>query len=208
MANVLAPFGFMPVARKDGAAWTGNQTVRKIKSNNSNKFFKGDVVKLAAAQGYIDIDAAGNTSAFAGVFIGCRYISTAFGRPIWSPFFPGGDTTQDVEAYIIDDPNVIFLVQTAGTSGNPLALAGIDLNYDINTTTAGNQLSGLSGMALDDNTGATTSTLPFRVVDVPGIQAPLPNIFGQSVNGYDPTTKFNFVYVVFNNQNYKSLLAA
>ena len=210
MANVLAPFGFMPVRRLDGAGWTGGQTVRKIKSTNTNKFFKGDVVKVLSAgnQGYIDVLAAGAATLVAGVFVGCRYLSTAFGRPIWSNFFPGGDTTQDVEAYIIDDPNCVFLAQTAGTSGAALGLAGIDLNFDINTTTAGNQLNGLSGMALDDNTGATTSTLPFRLVDVPGIQAPLPNILGGgAVNGYDATAKFNVVYVAFNNQNYKALTA-
>jgi hypothetical protein len=85
------------------------------------------VLSGAGNQGYIDILAAGAATLVAGVFIGYRYISTAFGRPIWGNYFRRGDTTQDVEAYIIDDSFCVFAVQTGGTSG--AALGTLDGNH-------------------------------------------------------------------------------
>jgi hypothetical protein len=200
MANVLAPFGFQPIRRLDGASWTANMTVRKIASNNSTAIFKGDVVK-SLNTGYI-AQAAANDTQIAGVFVGCQYLSTSQSRTVWSPYWPGSDTTQDVTAYIIDDPLCVFLAQSGGGSGSPVGLSAIGDNIKITTATAGNTANGISGMALDDANIATTSTYPFRIIDIPGVQ--VANL-GASVNGYDTTTKYNFVIVAFNSQDFKSL---
>lgn len=207
MANVLAPFGFTPVRRLDGASWTANMSVRKIASNNATAIFKGDAVK-SLSTGYITQAAAGDTQ-IAGVFQGCRYLSTSQSKVVWMPYYPGSDAASDVEAYIIDDPLVVFLAQSTTATTNKLGLTSIMMNIKIVTTTAGSTLTGISGMALDADTFAVTSTFPFRVVDVPGVQVPNPGSalltpFG-TVNGYDPSTIYNVAYVAFNSQDFKSL---
>lgn len=207
MANILAPLGLTPVRRVDGAAWTGNQSQRLIAAANTHHFYQGDVVK-SLNTGYIDTAAVvGGGAQIAGIFVGCHYLSSGQSRWVWSNQFPGSDTTADVIAYIIDDPGCVFLAQTGGASGSAIGISAVGNNVNFSTTTAGNALNGLSGMAIDDNTVGVTTTLPFRVVAVPGISdVPTggPGL-GGAVNGYDTTTKYNVVLVAFNNVDYRSL---
>ncbi len=207
MANVLAPFGFTPVSRLDGAAWTGNQKQYKIASNNGHHFYQGDVV-IQLSSGYIDTAAVvGGGAQILGIFIGCEYLSTSMSRRAWSNQFPGGDTAADVIAYVIDDPNVIFLAQTSGASGSALPFSAVQQNVNFSTATAGSNASGISGMAVDDNlvAGATT-TLPFRIVGIPGLSDVVTGVpyLGSPANGYDQTTKYNLVWVSFNNQMFRT----
>ena len=51
MANIDSAFGFRPIKRLDGAAWTGNHTTRKM-ANNATALNRGDVVQ-AKAVGYV-----------------------------------------------------------------------------------------------------------------------------------------------------------
>lgn len=206
MANVLAPFGFTPVRRLDGAAWTGNQSQYKISFDNTHHFYQGDVVKMLTT-GYVDTAAVvGGGAQILGIFVGCEYLSTAMSRRVWSNQFPGSDTTADVIAYVVDDPLCVFMAQCGGASGSAIALASLQRNVNFSTTTAGNSLNGISGMAVDDNLVADTTTLPFRVVGIPGstdIAAGVPYL-GAPANGYDQTTKYNLVLVSFNNQMFRT----
>ena len=221
MANVLAPNGFTPIKRVDGASWTGNQSIRKIRANNTHYFFKGDPV-VSLSSGYIDAVAPGSlpgNAQIAGIFIGCEYLSIAKGYVTWAPFFPGGDTTQDVLAYIIDDPFVVFAVQSANsnTTASPAAISNIGQNINfgnantMGTSSAGNTLSGLSQCYIDLFTAATTTNLPFRVYDIPNVQvsaAGLPGATLSSIgalgNGYDPSTAYNIVFVTINSSDLRS----
>ena len=100
MANTFAPFGFRPIMNADGSAWTGNQTLRKIVATSSTALFYGDLVAQLAT-GYITVGAASATTAL-GIFVGCRYVPTAFGYMRWSNWWPGsGQNTAagDIDAY-------------------------------------------------------------------------------------------------------------
>ncbi len=126
-----------------------------------------------------------------GIFYGCKYLSTSQKRTVWSNYWPGSDATGDVTAYICDDPNAQFIVQSSDASGTAaigFANIGEYINIAVGT---GNTANGLSGMTVDQDTLATTVTLPFRIVglveDPPG------------VNGTDITTEYNQVIVAFNN---------
>lgn len=199
MANVFSPNGFQPLKRRDGASWTSSQNAALIAAANSHKFFFGDPVVLLNT-GYIDRVAIGSipTQGTFGIFVGCKYLSTALGRTQWSNQFPGGDTTVDVEAYIIDDPMVVFScwVGTGASSaaGGPVVQASIgnNANWQIGT---GNTLSGLSGAYLDFASVATTNTLPLTIVGM--ITDP------PTVNGRDNTTAGNMCQVVLNQQTFK-----
>lgn len=199
MANTFAPNGLTPRRRLDGAAWTGSQNKRLIAAANTHKFFTGDPVVLLST-GYIDRVAIGSipTQGTLGIFVGCEYLSTARGSVTWSNQFPGGDTTVDVTAYIIDDPMVVFgcWVGTGASSasGGPAVQADIGENFNWQVGT-GNTLSGLSGAYLDFASLGITNTLPLTIVglitDPPG------------VNGTDITTAGNQVEVILNQQAYK-----
>lgn len=194
MANILAPFGFRWARQLTGTAPNCAMTMRRIASGYATAIYHGDPV-VGESTGYIQQAAAG-TATIAGVFVGCKYLSTSQGRTVWSNYWPGSDAAQDPECYIIDDPNAVFTVQSNGV---PVALAdvGQNANFAIGTGTAS---SGLSGASLDASTVAATSTLPFRIVGYVG-----DGIFNGVGPGSDPTSDYNYALVTFNNQGFKSL---
>ena len=162
--------------------------------------------------------ASGTVTVFvpvAGIFVGCKYLSTSQKRTVWSPYWPGSDANGDVLGYVISDPNAQFLVQTANsnTTATAVGIAAVGQNINVawNDSTAtgetnGNTASGQSTMFADqrslvENSAAGTASnayLPFRVVSlanyIPGQTSPL-----VSVNGNDPTSGYNSIVVGFNN---------
>ena len=185
MANTNAPFGFRQY-RGTGSAPTYEQVPMAIASNNSTAIFAGDAVVpvTGSATGYIK-QATASTVALAGIFVGCKYLSTSQKRTVWSNYWPGSDATGDVEAYVVNDPNAQFVVQAGGTN---VGFAKIGQNIQLNVGT-GNTASGISGMYVE--TPATTATLPFRIVGL--VSAP------PGANGTDITAAYNQVVVQFNN---------
>lgn len=199
MANTSAPFGFAQYFGGAGGAPTFSQTARRIASSNTTAIYSGDPVMpvVSTANGYITQAAAGTTT-LAGVFAGCKYLSTSQKRTVWSRYWPGSDATGDVEAYVIDDPNSRFLVQSSWTT--PLATSlttygttpvGQYCQFTIGT---GNANTGSSGSYVSSL--ATTVTFPFIVVDL--------QTFPPGSNGTDPTTRYYNVVVGFNNEAWRS----
>ena len=192
MANTAAPNGFAQ-ASGYGSAPTYEQTTRLIAYNNTTPIFFGDAV-IPLASGYI-AQATASTVQMAGIFVGCKYLSTSQKRTVWSNYWPGSDCTTDVEAYIISDPNAVFKVQ-AGGSSTAIGVADIGSNVNLGVGT-GNTATGISGMYVDQTTLNTTNTLPFRVLSL--VTAP------PGANGSDITTGYNYVLVGFNNVSAKQL---
>lgn len=182
MSNTNAPFGFRQY-RGLGSAPTYEQSVRLIKSDNSTAVYFGDPVSNLNT-GYITRSTAG-TAQIAGIFAGCKYLSTSQKRTVWSNYWPGSDASADVEAYVIDDPNAQFVVQAGGTA---IGLADMGLYVQFNLGT-GNANTGISGAYVESP--AVTATLPFRIIgfitDPPG------------ANGTDIASAYNQIIVGFNN---------
>ena len=185
MANTNTPFGFRQY-KGTGSAPTYEQNVMYIASGNTTKIFFGDAVVpvTGSATGYI-AQATASTVALAGIFVGCKYLSTSQKRTVWSNYWPGADATGDVEAYVVSDPNAQFVVQAGGTN---VGFSKIGQNIQLNVGT-GNTASGISGMYVE--TPATTATLPFRIT---GLVSDPPGS-----NGTDITAAYNLVIVQFNN---------
>lgn len=199
MANTFAPFGFRPVMNRDGSAWTGNQTPRRIIATSSTALFYGDLIAVNAS-GYITAGAAGATTAL-GIFVGCRYVPTAFGYMRWSNFWPGsGQNTAagDIEAYIIDAQNVVFEVQSTGTAA--LTIADVGLNCDL-LSSSGSAVTGFSTHAINANSVATTATFPFRIWAIPGPRN-TGSVEPAVTPNFDTTSANNIVQVVWNNNFY------
>ena len=196
MANTFAPNGFRVLRRVDGAAWSGNMTPYLIAAANTNSFFNGDPVTMLST-GYIDVVASGTVS-ITGIFIGVKTVAQTTGSP-WASFYVGNSAnTTDVTAYVLDDPWATFMVQcgTSGAVGGPASQSDVQVNFGFQFG-SGSTASGQSGAYLDYTTHATTSTLPFRLVNLLD--------FPPGANGFDLTTAGNFVEVTMNNSNYKTL---
>ena len=198
MANTFAPYGFLQYQGGAGGAPTFAQSTRKIASGNSTAIFTGDPVMpvIGTATGYITQGAAG-TTVLAGIFVGCKYLSTSQKRTVWSAYWPGSDTTTDVEAYVIDDPNARFVVQSSGT-GFPVTgttttqTSGVQGQYAQFTIGTGNTSTGRSGAYI--SSVGTTVTFPFIIVD-----------YAVSFsNGGDPPTQYCNLIVGFNNEVWRT----
>ena len=193
MANTQAYFGFTQYQGGAGGAPTFAQSVRRIASS-SGAIYTGDPVMpaVSSANGYI-VQASPGSTTLAGIFVGCKYLNTSLGRTVWSSYWPGSGATGDVEAYVIDDPNARFIVQTSTTSfpiTGTLATqtSGVQGQYAQFSIGTGNTSTGRSGAYLSSL--ATTATFPFVVIDYQvGVQ-----------NGGDPTSQYCNVIVGFNNE--------
>ena len=199
MANTFAPYGFLQYQGGAGGAPTFAQSTRKI-PYNGGAIFTGDPVMpvVGTANGYITQAAAG-TTVLAGIFVGCKYLSVSQKRTVWSAYWPGSDSVYDVEAYVIDDPNARFVVQSSGSSfpitnantASTLA-SSVQGQYAQFTIGTGNTSTGRSGAYI--SSVATTVTFPFIVVDYA-------TSFG---NGGDPTTQYCNLIVGFNNEVWRT----
>ena len=194
MANVLSPFGFQPAGTTSGATPNFRLSRRLIASTYATAIYSGDVVMpvTSTATGYVIVYASG-TVAPAGVFFGCEYLSTSQGRRVFAPYYPGSDAASDVTAYVIDNPDATFLVQsTYATSA--LGTAQIGQNVTVVTTTAGSTYTGRSGQGIGNV--ATTSTYPFQIIDT--VTTPT------GTNGTDLTTPYNYLIVGWNFETFQA----
>src|SRR5882672_1924066 len=197
MANTFAPFGFRSFGDQDGAAPTMGLTRRYLASSDTSLYFTGDVVSMSSVNpGFISLPSSGVTSTpVLGVFAGCEFFSPTVGRVVWSSFFPGNTTSSSpCNAYIIEDPNQLFLVQ--GTTVSVIGTSCIGLNVGFTSTGAqpsGNQTTGISNVALASSTVTSLSSqvLAFRVVDTTSNYAP------PGTNGTDGTSPGAVVVVSF-----------
>ena len=190
MANIDSAFGFRPIRRLDGAAWTGNHTTRKM-ANNAGALNRGDVV-MHDTSGLVKVATAGIAVGTAlGVFVGCHYLAASLGYPIWSNYWPGAGAVGEVDAFIIDDPFVVYEVQSVS---GPVTVADIGLNADVTIVAS---TTGFSKWTLA--APAVTATLPFRIISL-GSPASMVG------NGYDHTSQFNIVEVAWNAQYHKTAL--
>jgi len=189
MANTNAPFGFRQYSGT-GSAPTYEQVVYYIAAANTTDIFFGDPV-VPLNTGYIT-QATSNSVQVAGIFVGCKYLSTSQKRTVWSNYWPGSDATGDVEAYVVNDPNAKFVVQ-----GDATGIAFADINANIGFSIgSGNTSNGISGAFLDSASLGTTNTLPFRVIGL--VQNP-PGAPGTEAGAY------NLAVVAFNNVSTKQL---
>ncbi len=191
MANSNTPFGFSQ-ASGTGSAPTFEQVLMVIDKDDTTAVFSGDPV-VPLNTGYI-AQASSNSVQVAGIFVGCQYLSTSQKRTVWSNYWPGSDASADVTAYVVNDPNAKFVVQTDVT-GAAFGDINSNVGFAIGTGTTAN---GLSGAYIDMSTKATTNTLPFRIVD---LAVTPPGAPGTEAGAY------NRVVVAFNNVSTKQLLS-
>tara|TARA_R100001015_G_C4588454_1_gene144191 strand:- start:168 stop:746 length:579 start_codon:yes stop_codon:yes gene_type:complete len=157
MANQNAAFGLRPLGKLGSNVNSEGTTEYSIASGASGNIFSGDPVKMAST-GTILVAAAGDQ--LLGVFRGCRYTDSS-GEIIYSSYWPNGTVSSDAVAFVVDDPNALFEVESAATGSVVQTVVGN--NADIVYAT-GSTSNGQSAVTISGTTAATTAQL--RIVGI------------------------------------------
>lgn len=162
MTAVAAPFGLRPSMQGSGGVLRPIR--RSIDPANTTPIYKGTPVQINAADGFVALATAGTpsgaTNQVDGVFIGCEYTDST-GKYNVSPFWPGVTGATNIVAWVIEDQQAIFEVQSAGSI--PLSAIGNGLNLSASPGT-GSTLTGVS-TATVTATPVSAALAQFVVVD-------------------------------------------
>ncbi len=191
MSNNNAPNGFSFVRNFVSASPTYQTGVYQIASNNSHSFGKGDVVQILST-GYIDRSQTSDTD-FLGILDRVEYYDSSQNKKIFSNAWlaPSSALAGSCIAYVIEDPNAVFGVQSG--NGGPVTIASVGNNINFGGNAAPNTSTGISVAYADFATLATTNTLPFRIVAVPQNLGSVPTQNAPINN--DSTTVYNYIEV-------------
>lgn len=188
--TVEKPYGLQPINLIGGQVYAGSTRLFRIASGYATSIYYGDVVKLAS-DGTIVKDTGTTTATPVGIFLGCTYTNPSTNQKLNYQYYAGGTAAPDIQAYIVDDPDVLFKV-AAVSSGTTVAFYSseqIGLNAAL-VQNNGSNTTGDSQVAILGSSFATTASLPIRVVDI------VPDT-SNSANGYcEFICKFNAPYMV------------
>ena len=161
MANKDASFGLKPVKMMGGSPYSGGQSRYRIAANYGTNIFQGDLVAQVTGGG-IELHADGVTVPIVGVFNGCMFTDPTTSEQVFSNHYPASTNASDIIAFVHDDPNTVFEIQADDT----FPVADLFGNFDIVYTNSGSTTTGISGAELDVTTGATTTNLPLKAIDI------------------------------------------
>ena len=189
MSSSATPYGARPVGTLSASgSFTGKVRHYGIASGYGTAIFYGDFVKLVAA-GTVEKDTGTTSLTPVGIFLGVSYTDPNTSQKTFSQYFPASTAADDIQAYVLDDPNVLFEMQADGSA----AVTNIGNNVAV-VQTAGSTSIGTSKNAIDISTAAsTTATLPVRIVD---ISPKSDNASGDSFT--DLVAKFNAGHIMDN----------
>ena len=161
MANVAEKYGLRPVRKLDGSPFINAQNRYRIAANYGTPIYQGDLVKPVTGGG-IQRAVANTSDLVVGVFNGVFYTDPTTQKPTWKNYYPGTVNASDIVATIIDDPDVVYSIDSDGA----FAVADIFKNFAI-TNATGNTLSGISKVQLDFSvSGLTTSGTVLQAIDI------------------------------------------
>ena len=187
MANVSEKFGLRPYRKLDGTPLVGAQNRYTIASGHTTAIFQGDMV-IPLTSGNIDRHSAGSATAILGVFNGCFYTDPTTQKPTYKNYYPGGVAASDITAFVVDDPDAVFLVD----ADSAFTRANLYTNYSVTNTTGVTQ-TGLSKVQLDVSATGTASTFAVQAIDI-----------SQDPDNSDTTVDNANILVRINNHFYRS----
>ncbi len=171
--NLLAPNGLVYSRNLLGAAPTYQANKFKIKAGSTTAIGLGDLVKTGTggSQGYIVPALIGDTGVL-GVFAGVLPYYDQTAQQTMHGLNGSMPTTAnpivDIDCLVINDPFAVFRVQVSSSVAWAQSWRGQNINFLSGTNGAPNA-AGISTLAADYTTLATTNTLPFRIVEVVGV---------------------------------------
>jgi len=160
MSNQVEKFGLRPYRKLDGTPLVGAQNRYTIASNYNTAIFQGDLVEPLTS-GNIQKHGANTSDAVVGVFNGCFYTDPTTQKPTYSNFYPGSVAASDITAFIVDDPDAVFLMDADAA----FTRADLFKNYSVTNTTGVTQ-TGISKAQLDVSASGTAATFAVQAIDI------------------------------------------
>ena len=172
--TVDKPYGLKPINLIGGQVFAGATRQRRIASGASSIGF-GDPV-IFVNDGTVAVSVSTTTApatGFAGVFLGCQFVSSVTGQPTFSQAWISGTSVKAntfITAFVCEDPDQLF--QVAVVTGTTVVSTSTGLTYtNINNNAAlvANTLNTVtydSQQAILLSSAAVTDSLPIRIVDL------------------------------------------
>ena len=161
MANQDAAFGLRPLKSVGQADDSTGMSSHKIDAAYGTAIYQGSPV--VAAAGYIAISTAGAVPNM-GAFWGCFYNDPTTLKPTFKNYYPGAITppaSADIEAFVYDNPNQMFEIQSDATGAS--AQADVFSNADF-VNFGGSTTNGVSNTELDDSTIKASSDVAAQLL--------------------------------------------
>ena len=168
MATSATPYGLKPIGLIGGQSYAGSTRQIKIASAYGTNIYNGSIVAVVATGTLAIVTNIGSAASpfpagTVGVFVGCSYTDPSTSQKTFKQNWPTGTVASDAVGYVVDDPDVLFMVQADGTVsqaalGSNAPLAAVQ-STSTGSTTTGNSTSAL------DATVAVTTGIAFRIVD-------------------------------------------
>ena len=152
-------FGLIPSGTLGGTPSTGGQNKYKIDSGYGSSIYLGQPVQYDTAggandnPGYIINGQDAITRSTIGVFNGCFYTDATTNKPTFSSYFPrttAPANSEDVDAFIIDNPFQQYNVQLSARLGANADAAQAEMGKTLGLTVSANG-------AASANSGSTIS---------------------------------------------------
>jgi hypothetical protein len=172
--SVDKPYGLKPINLIGGQVFAGATRQRRIASSASSIGY-GDPVEFDT-DGTVKVTTSTTTApngGFAGVFLGCTFVSSVTGQPTYSQAWISGTSVKAntyIVAYVADDPDTLF--KAVGVTASLVVSTTDGFEYSdvgqnvalvantLNTTTNDSQ------QGLEIGSVAVTRSLPMRIIDV------------------------------------------
>ena len=168
------PYGLKPINLIGGQVFAGATRQRRIASGAASIGF-GDPV-IFVNDGTIAVSTsttAAPATGFAGVFLGCQFVSSVTGQPTFSQAWISGTSVKAntfITAFVCEDPDQLF--QVAVVTGTTVVSTSTGLTYtNVNNNVALvantlNTTTGDSQQAILLSSADVTASLPLRIVDL------------------------------------------
>ena len=160
MANQLEKFGLKPYRKLDGTPLVGAQNRYTIKANYNQNIFQGDLV-IPVSTGNIERHVKNTSEAVVGVFNGCFFTDPTTGKPTFKNFYPASTNASDIVAFVIDDPDAVFLMNADAA----FTRADLFKNYSLSSND-GSTVTGISQAMLDVSVSGTATTFAVQAIDI------------------------------------------
>ena len=170
MANSTGAYGLRPVGKFGSNPSAGGQSQYQISNNYSSSIYQGDLVTVSST-GVLNPVQSSATGSILGVFNGVLIeYNPSTKKPKWQNYYSQTNVTQgNIDAYVIDDPNQLYLVKSTGTA---LGKSAVGSQFTI-IYNAGSTINGLSGTYLNEGSQSQSTgqllvqSVSFAVDNIP-----------------------------------------
>jgi hypothetical protein len=170
MANQDAPFGFRQVGGLGSRPTSEGTSKYVIASGFADSIYSGDIVEFGAgtseggtsiAAGYVGNAAETSSERNVGIFNGCFYEDPTTAKPTWKNYWPAS-VAAEAEAFVYDNPDDLFEVQSSGTITRAKVGRAVDMGY-----TEGSTINGRSKEELATTVGSGLALRIIRISEDP-----------------------------------------